>query len=146
MIRPLEPRRDITPLLSLWLNSTSLAHPYIPDSYWQESLPSVRDDYLPHARSWVWDDGALRGFVSVMEQRFVGALFVAPEYARQGIGGALLRHVQRHYGQLSLEVYQQNTRAVAFYQAQGFRVVQSAWQRDTRHHTWIMHWREDQTP
>jgi putative acetyltransferase len=146
MIRPLEPQADISPLLTLWLESTTLAHPFIPASYWHESLPAVRDDYLPHARSWVWDDDALRGFVSVMNERFVGALFVAPECARQGIGGALLRHAQSRYPRLSLEVYQQNTRAVAFYQAQGFRVVESAWQRDTRHHTWIMQWQADQTP
>jgi putative acetyltransferase len=146
MIRPLVPQADISPLLTLWLESTTLAHPFIPASYWHESLPAVRDDYLPHARSWVWDDDALRGFVSVMNERFVGALFVAPECARQGIGGALLRHAQSRYPRLSLEVYQQNTRAVAFYQAQGFRVVESAWQRDTRHHTWIMQWQADQTP
>jgi putative acetyltransferase len=146
MIRPLVPQADISPLLTLWLESTTLAHPFIPTSYWHESLPAVRDDYLPHARSWVWDDGALRGFVSVMNERFVGALFVAPECARRGIGGALLRHAQSRYPRLSLEVYQQNTRAVAFYQAQGFRVVESAWQRDTRHHTWIMLWQAGQTP
>ncbi len=146
MIRPLAPGADIPPLLALWLESTTRAHPFIPASYWYDSLPAVRDDYLPHARTWVWDDGALRGFISVMNDRFVGALFVAPGYVRRGIGGALLHHAQSRYPQLSLEVYQQNTRAVAFYQAQGFRVVESAWQRDTCHHTWIMQWQAAQTP
>jgi putative acetyltransferase len=42
-----------------------------------------------------------------MESRFVGALFVAPDAIRQGIGSALLDEVKQHYAWL-LEVYQKN--------------------------------------
>ncbi len=34
---------DLTPLLALWLESTTLAHPFIKASYWQESEALVRD-------------------------------------------------------------------------------------------------------
>ena len=87
----------------------------------------------------------LKGFVSVMEQRFLGALFVAPDTLRSGIGKALVQHVQQRFSVLSLEVYQKNQSAVNFYHALGFRIEDSAWQEDPQHPTWIMGWRADQT-
>ncbi|HCR0220668.1 TPA: N-acetyltransferase [Klebsiella aerogenes] len=133
------------PLLELWLESTIYAHPFIAESYWRESLEVVRDVYLPAAATWVWQENdALKGFISVMDSRFVGALFVAPQAIRHGIGRALLDEVKQHYDWLSLEVYQKNVRAVNFYHAQGFRIEDCAWQDDTQHPTWIMHWPADQ--
>ncbi|MGG8025096.1 N-acetyltransferase [Klebsiella aerogenes] len=133
------------PLLELWLESTIYAHPFIAESYWRESLEVVRDVYLPAAATWVWQENdTLKGFISVMDSRFVGALFVAPQAIRHGIGRALLDEVKQHYDWLSLEVYQKNVRAVNFYHAQGFRIEDCAWQDDTQHPTWIMHWPADQ--
>ncbi len=99
------------------------------------------------ASTWVWEqDGELKGFVSVLDSAFVGALFVAPGATRQGIGRALLDEVKQHYAWLSLEVYQKNESAVSFYHAQGFRIEDCAWQDDTQHPTWIMRWPADQMP
>ena len=92
----------------------------------------------------MWEEEQqLRGFVSVIQGRFVGALFVAPEFLHLGIGTALLNVVKQHFSDLSLEVYQKNCRAVNFYHAQGFRIEDSAWQDETRHPTWIMRWQAD---
>ena len=135
------------PLLELWLESTIHAHPFIAESYWHDSLAIVRDVYLPSAQTWVWEqDGVLKGSISVMESRFIGALFVAPDAARQGVGSALIGEVKKHYGWLTLEVYQKNVQAVNFYHAQGFRIEDCAWQDETQHPTWIMHWSADQMP
>ena len=138
---------NTAPLLSLWLESTTVAHPFIDAEYWKENEAMVRDVYLPAAQTWVWEDeGQLCGFISVMHSQFVGALFVAPAFIGKGIGRALLNHIQQRYPYLSLEVYQKNERAVNFYHAQGFRIEDSAWQDDTHHPTWIMCWQADQTP
>ena len=135
---------DMTPLLALWLESTIYAHPFIAERYWHESEAVVRDVYLPAARTWVWEeDEALKGFVSVMDGRFLGALFVAPNALRSGIGKALVQHVQQCFDVLSLEVYQTNQNAENFYHALGFRIEDSAWQEDTQHPTWIMGWRAE---
>ncbi len=140
-------RKDSAPLLQLWLESTAFAHPFIRESYWQESIPMVRDIYLANATTWVWEDNAgLQGFVSVMDARFVGALFVRPAAIGRGIGRGLLEHVMQRHPQLSLEVYQKNTRAVHFYHTCGFRIEDCAWQDETQHPTWIMSWQADQTP
>lgn len=145
MIRSFRPD-EMNNLLALWLDSTIQAHPFIDAGYWQESLPVVRDIYLPHAQTWVWArQEILDGFISVIESQFIGALFVAPEQAGKGIGSTLISYVQSRYPHLSLEVYQKNSRAVNFYHARGFRIEDSAWQDDTQHPTWIMNWQADQT-
>ena len=139
--------KDTAPLLALWLDSTIHAHPFISESYWRDSVAVVRDVYLPAASTWVWErDGELKGFVSVLDSRFVGALFVAPAAIRSGIGKALVQHVQQRFSLLSLEVYQKNQSAVNFYHALGFRIEDGAWQEETHHPTWIMGWQADQTP
>ena len=69
---------DLAPILALWMESTIFAHPFIEERYWRESEPIVRDVYLPAAQTWVWEEeGELKGFVSVIDDRFLGALFVA---------------------------------------------------------------------
>lgn len=138
---------DLAPLLALWLESTIYAHPFINERYWYDSEALVRDAYLPYASTWVWEErGELKGFISVMDEQFVGALFVRPTAMGRGIGKALMNHVKQRFDWLSLEVYQKNERAVKFYFAQGFRIEESAWQEETRHPTWIMNWQADQRP
>lgn len=96
--------------------------------------------------NWVWEeDGKLLGFVSIMEGRFLAAMFVAPKAVRRGIGKALMQYVQQRYPHLMLEVYQKNQPAIDFYQAQGFHIVDCAWQDETQLPTWIMSWPVVQT-
>lgn len=146
MIHPWQ-SSDLQPLLAVWRDSTRSGHPFIDESYWQENEIMVRDIYLPASRTWVWEDNsAIQGFVSVLEPCVVGALFVAPNAMRCGIGRALISHVCGLYPDLTLEVYQQNTRAVHFYYARGFHIEDCAWQEDTRQPTWLMRWQADQMP
>lgn len=138
---------DLAPILALWMESTIYAHPFIEESYWRESESIVRDVYLPAAQTWVWEEkGVLKGFASVMDTQFLGALFVEPGAIRRGIGKALVQYVQQRFSLLSLEVYQKNQSAVNFYHALGFRIEDSAWQEETQHPTWIMSWQAGQTP
>ncbi|MEC5344085.1 N-acetyltransferase [Brenneria populi] len=133
--------RDLEPLMSLWLESTTLAHPFIDADYWRESAPLVRNVYLPQSQTWVYEKPQrLAGFISVLEKRFIGALFIQRrDYGRQ-IGAALINHVQRQFPLLSLEVYQQNARACAFYRKQGFVVVDEKFNQETQSATLIMQW------
>ncbi|WP_410012967.1 N-acetyltransferase [Sodalis sp. C49] len=141
MIRPFVPG-DMPALLALWLDSTTRAHPFIRAGYWLESLPLVRDDYLPQARSWVAErDGVITGFISVMMEQFVGAVFVAPRYHRQGIGQALMTRVKQRYPVLTLEVYQLNRAACHFYYRQDFREIGKAFNAETGHMLLTLQWR-----
>ena len=145
MIRRLLPG-EMDKLIEIWLASTIQAHPFISESYWHESESIVRNVYIPQSATWVFmHQDKMVGFISVLDSRFIGALFVSEPFIGQGIGQALMEHVKAHYPSLSLEVYQKNHRAVHFYHHQGFRIEESAWQNETRHPTWIMSWQVNQT-
>lgn len=127
--------------MPLWLESTTLAHPFIAPRYWQESAELVRERYIPHSQTWVYEtDGAIVGFISVMEQRFIGALFVEHAWHGKGVGAALMTHVQQRFSLLSLEVYEQNLRACAFYRKHGFKAVQRTFPAETYAPAQIMQW------
>ncbi|MBI6182725.1 MAG: N-acetyltransferase [Serratia proteamaculans] len=139
-IRPCQPV-DLPRLMALWLPSTIAAHPFVKESYWLESATLVRENYLPRAHSWAyWHQGEIVGFISVLDQRFIGALFVDQAFHGRGVGQALMAHVQQRYPRLSLEVYQQNLRACAFYHKQGFQVTQRLLNEETQAYTLIMNW------
>ncbi len=145
MIRRLLPG-EMDKLIEIWLASTIQAHPFISESYWHESESIVRNVYIPQSATWVFiHQDKMVGFISVLDSRFIGALFVSEPFIGQGIGQALMEHVKAHYPSLSLEVYQKNHRAVHFYHHQGFRIEESAWQNETHHPTWIMSWQVNQT-
>lgn len=142
MIRPYRPQ-DLDALVALWRESTTLAHPFIPAHYWQESEELVRGHYIPHSQTWIYEHAqGIGGFISVMDQRFVGALFVHHSLYGQGVGAALMQHIQHRFPVLSLEVYQQNHRACAFYRKQGFRTVQESYQHETQSRLLVMHWQD----
>lgn len=144
MIRPFEPNQLDT-LMALWLESTISGHPFIAERYWHDSCAVVRDVYIPQSKTWVYmQEERLAGFISIIDQQFIGALFVASAYAGKGVGSQLLKYVQSHYSALSLEVYQKNQRAVYFYHHRGFRIEEAAWQNDTQQPTWIMSWEKDE--
>lgn len=97
MIREAQ-RSELPAILELWLESTTWGHPFIKANYWRDCIPLVRDAYLANAQNWVWEeDGKLLGFVSIMEGRFLAAMFVAPKAVRRGIGKALMQYVQQRY-------------------------------------------------
>ncbi|CNE45514.1 acetyltransferase [Yersinia rohdei] len=144
MIRAYQPG-DLEPLMALWLASTITAHPFIAEQYWHESAPLVRNTYLPAARTWVYlpqgtPQNTLGGFISIIEEQCVGALFVDPSFLGVGIGKSLMNHAQRHYQALTLEVYQKNLRAYHFYRNQGFFVVGRAYNAETQNVILTMQW------
>lgn len=146
MIRAYQPD-DLDAVMQLWLTSTIAAHPFIAEQYWHESAPLVRNTYLPAARSWLYilppdtaDKNPIAGFISILEEQLVGALFVAQPFHGQGIGKALMDHVQQHYHSLTLEVYQQNQRAYHFYRKQGFTPIGTAYNAETKSTILTLHW------
>ncbi|TBL39073.1 N-acetyltransferase [Hafnia alvei] len=144
MIRPAV-KQDMPAIMALWLVSTTEAHPFISAQYWHESEAVVRDTYLPNALTWVAEDkGEIIGFISVLEQQFIGALFVDKRYHGKGVGQLLMMHVKMIFPQLMLEVYLENHRALRFYQREGFHIQDTQFNEDTQHKTAIMLW--ERTP
>ena len=67
-------------------------------------------------------EGAFTAFAGVAGER-LEMLFVDPAEHGKGIGRELVRHVVRHCGVRWVDVNEQNTRAIGFYDRMGFRVI-----------------------
>jgi len=144
-IRPVQPD-DIEPLMLLWLQTSISAHPFIAATYWFESAAMVRDTLVSSAKTWVsyhQESGKLSGFISLINPRFIAALFVEKSLHGQGLAQKLMTEAKSHYPSLLLEVYQQNLRAVAFYRKEDFSVIKETKHPGTKLPTWVMRWQNE---
>src|SRR5262245_21369158 len=122
--------RDV--LLDIWLRSVRATHTFLSENDIQSFLPLVRD-YLASAGPEFWvlcsDSGAPVGFMGLAGNK-MEALFLAPEFHRRGGGRRLVRHAQELYGELTVDVNEQNPAACRFYEPFGF-VVERRSERDS---------------
>lgn len=121
--KPARTAEDYALCAAIWLSASLKAHDFIPASFWQKHAPAMRDHYLPSARvTMACADGVPVGFCA-LSGRELAALFVRPDYWRWGIGRRLMERAKAAEVRLELAVYKKNSRALAFYQAEGFRTL-----------------------
>ncbi len=68
------------------------------------------------------ENGDILGFCGVHDKN-IEMLFIAPEYRRQGVGRLLTVNAIKFQSATKVDVNEQNTQALAFYQKQGFKVI-----------------------
>lgn len=119
MIRPYHPN-DKTAVLSIWRESSSLAHPFLTHNQLDQAEAMIRDHFLDIAETYiaVSEDQAV-GFIALMENE-VGGLFVRPNFHGKRIGKALMDKAVDLKGDLRLEVFTDNPIGRRFYQSYGF--------------------------
>ena len=116
-------REDRLTCADIWLASSLKAHDFVDAAFWQRQHAAMVDSYLPSGRVvMAFEDEICKGFSAVRES-MLEAMFVRPEYWRQGVGLSLLRLLQETYDQLELKVYAKNTRALNFYRHAGFVIL-----------------------
>jgi putative acetyltransferase len=118
-------------LVDIWLRSVRATHTFLSEDDIQSLLPEVRGGALAALDLWVLcgGSGTLMGFMG-MSGSNVEALFIAPEFLRQGGGRRLIAHARALHGELTVDVNEQNPGACRFYQACGF-VVEGRSELDT---------------
>ena len=138
MIRQLQ-NKDIDKIMGIWLESTIYAHKFISKEYWNENYNIVKDVYIPISKTFVYEDNDdIRGFISVINNDFIGALFVEKNYQSQGIGKSLIDYAKNLYDNLSLAVYKENEKALEFYKKMGFKIISENINEDTNCVEYIM--------
>lgn len=87
------------------------------------SVPVLMGEYEADeamiARSFVYDDGVVKGFIRVRGAH-IEKLFVEPVLQRGGIGEALLAFAVKKLGANELLVLEKNKKAIRFYERNGF--------------------------
>lgn len=138
MIRILK-EQDIDFVMAIWLESTIKAHPFIDKPYWENNFNTVKDIYLPHSVTYVFEeDSIIKGFISIIDESFIGALFVGTDFQGQGIGSHLLHFAVSNYKNLSLCVYKDNVKSTDFYLYKGFKILETQLNQDSGHEEFLM--------
>ena len=132
---------DIDKIMQIWLEANIKAHAFIASEYWQKHFDEVKNNYLPQAETFVFEDKhQLKGFISILLDNFVGALFVDPLYQRQNIGSKLLDYARKQKSSLNLKVYALNQPAINFYQKNDFKILAEKYDESAQTKELIMGW------
>lgn len=116
---------DTTALNDIWLQSVRATHHFLTEANIQSLLPAVAS-YLTEPGHELWvlcKDSAPIGFMG-LQGCAVESLFISPKHTRNGGGRLLLAHARsRAACELTVDVNEQNSGALAFYIAEGFEIV-----------------------
>ena len=138
MIRKLN-EADIDKVMDIWMKSTIKAHDFISKEYWQNNYNTVKEVYIPMSETFVYKDvQCIKGFISVINNEFIGALFVDIYFLGNGIVKQLIDYAVSKYGKLQLAVYKENKKSVEFYINRGFKIIEEQINDDSKHVEYIM--------
>lgn len=130
---------EIDEVMRIWLESTVKAHDFIEKEYWEKNYNVVKEFYIPMAETFVYyEDRKIKGFTSIIDKEFIGALFVDVQNQGLGIGGKLLDYVKAKYKNVNLAVYKMNEKAVEFYKNNGFKIIKEQENEDSGFVEYIM--------
>ena len=140
MIRAFQ-RDDINKVADIWLDTNIKAHYFIPAQYWKRNFDLVKE-LLLQATVYVYEDKQeIQGFIGLSNE-YIEGIFVSAEMQSQGIGKILLNYVKGKRNKLILNVYQKNTRAISFYQREGFEIQYSGLDEATGEKDYVMAWQQ----
>ena len=138
MIRKLQ-NVDINKVADIWLKTNLEAHDFIPGQYWTSNYEAVKK-MLPQAEVYVYEDNKIiQGFVGVQDE-YIEGIFVSGKMQSHGIGKALLDYIKNKKVRLQLSVYQKNSRAMSFYQREGFTIQSERPDEFTGEKEYVMEW------
>ena len=138
MIRELQ-RDDINKVADIWLDTNIKAHSFITAKYWKGNFKLVKE-LLLQAEVYVYENNQeIQGFIG-LNGEYIEGIFVSYENQSQGIGERLLNYIKNKKSKLSLSVYQKNSRAISFYQREGFEIQYKDLDKATGEKEYIMLW------
>lgn len=142
MIKRFKPEYT-TKVMTIWTKGNFKAHYFIDKDYWLENFNRVKEEYLLKSETYVdIENEEIKGFISLLDGGFIGALFVNDAYKRQGIGRKLINYCKEKNNKLTLKVYEKNIDAVLFYTAMGFKSQKIGIDSETGEKEYEMKWEE----
>lgn len=125
-------KNEIDEIMNIWLNASIIAHDFIDKQYWIDKYEVVKNEYIPNSETFVYkENNEIKGFISIINKNFIGALFVENKNQSKGIGSKLIDFVINKYSELSLTVYKDNLNAVDFYKKHNFKIISEDLDEDT---------------
>ena len=140
MIRKLR-KTDLDEVAYMLLHTNKKAHDFIAETYWDEHFEMV-EGMLGDAEIYVFEEqGQIKGFVG-LDGEYIAGIFVREKEQSLGIGKQLLDFVKSLKGQLKLNVYQKNERAIKFYTREQFEIQDEQTDEATGEAEYLMLWKK----
>lgn len=140
MIRELR-KVDINKVAEIWLDTNIKTHYFISAQYWKSNFELVKE-LLLQATVYVYEDKQeIQGFIGLSNE-YIEGIFVSDEMQSCGIGKLLLEYIKNKKVRLRLNVYQKNTRAISFYQREGFDIQCEGFDDATGEKEYTMLWQQ----
>ena len=140
MIRKLR-KTDLDEVAYIWLHTNKKAHDFIAETCWDEHFEMV-EGMLGDAEIYVFEEqGQIKGFVG-LDGEYIAGIFVREKEQSLGIGKQLLDFVKSLKGQLKLNVYQKNERAIKFYTREQFEIQDEQTDEATGEAEYLMLWKK----
>ena len=134
---------DINRVADIWLKTNLKAHYFISNQYWKSNYELVKE-MMPQSEVYVFEaDKMIQGFVGLNDE-YIEGIFVSDEMQSCGIGKFLLDYIKDKKVRLQLNVYQKNTRAISFYQREGFIIQCEGLDEATGEKEYTMLWKRKQ--
>jgi len=115
---------DYLVLIEVWEASVRATHDFLSEETIVELKPLILEQYFDavHLHCVKDEAGAIIGFSGVQEGN-VEMLFISPEARGSGVGASLLAHAVQKQNATKVDVNEQNTQALGFYEHLGFKVI-----------------------
>ncbi len=111
-------------LLTVWENSVLATHDFLAPSDFEEIRELVNSiNFSDFQVFCLTDENLVLGFIGVADKK-VEMLFLDPKYFGQGLGLKLLGFAVKELNADKVDVNEQNTEALKFYQKYGFEIVE----------------------
>ena len=115
-------KADYTTLSAIWERSVRATHDFLNEDTITEIKAALEPSYFPNVELYaVSHNGSLAGFIGLRDD-MIEMLFIDSRSRGQGYGSSLIEFAIDH-GATKVDVNEQNPRALAFYQAKGFKII-----------------------
>lgn len=110
--------------MKVWENSVRATHDFLIQSDFEEIKALVQTiNFIDFQVFFLTNEKMVLGFVGVLNKK-IEMLFLDPQYFGQGLGQKLLSFAVKELNADRLDVNEQNTKAVKFYQKFGFQTFE----------------------
>ncbi|KLE15178.1 N-acetyltransferase [Clostridium sp. C8] len=129
-------------VMRIWLETNIDAHDFIDKKYWIQNYDLVKE-LLKEADVYIFEENdVIKGFVGIVENNYIGGIFVKKNYQREGIGKKLIDFCKNKYSYLTLHVFKKNHKAINFYNKNDFMILDELINEDTKESEYLMTFRK----
>ncbi|MBP3456243.1 MAG: GNAT family N-acetyltransferase [Alistipes sp.] len=113
---------DYSDLVDIWERSVRSSHDFLSQADIAEIRSKLVAEYLPNVDlSCIEADGRITGFIGIANAK-IEMLFIDSVFQGQGYGSMLMDYAINQ-GAMSVDVNEQNPKALEFYKSKGFHIT-----------------------